>query len=236
MKLRPKPIIVVLTILILILASSTTFLFFETGQGNKTTITLTHLSTATGTSTVTITVPSTVTISSFLTSITTITETNSQISQLIASNYPTTCSNQFPAGLTFNTSSVLVLGSAITAQVCVKYTYDNAFNVSNYDANFTGEMLIYQELDGFSELTYVPDLSQIVAFPQQVIFNATGETANVTYTMTLSNMIYEYFRPDYYCSYSGLAIPISSINGNLTSLQPSPCGPVTPFQSVQVVG
>jgi hypothetical protein len=206
-------------------------LIFASTTVLQTLTTHTFTSVSTVTQTETIESKSITTLSSVATLTTTVSITNALANQLNTSNYPTTCAKQYPSGINMKQSTLLVMTSPDTfAQVCMKYVYDNAFNLTSYNANFTGEMMVSQQFGGSGGIILVPDLSQVVAYPHNVIFNKTGDTATVTYTMTTSSMIYEYFRPDYYCS-AFLGIPISEENGNWTSPSTSSCGPLTPFQS-----
>lgn len=214
---QSKAITIVLIIVSLTFASTTVFLLGESGK------TITSISTLTQTDTFESRTTSTVS------NIVTLATTIEQFTVLNASNYPATCADQYPSGININQSTLFVMTTPSFAQVCVEYVYNNAFNLTAYNANFTGEMMVSQEFGGSNGVILVPDLSQVVANPQNVIFNKTGETVTITYTMTTSNLIYEIFRPDYYCS-SYVGIPISEENGNWTSTTQGSCGPITPFQ------
>jgi hypothetical protein len=216
---------ILLVIVSLILASSTTILLLTPKQTLISTFTQTDI----------IESQSTLTVVSVATLTTTLRVAAAQSNQLNASDYPTTCVNQYPLGINLNQSTLLVMTSPGSfAQVCIEYVYDNALNLSSYNASFAGEMMISEQMGGSSMALFDPALSQVTAYPHNIVFNKTGESATVTYTMTTSNLIFEYFRPDYYCSaYEG--IPISEINGSWTSMTQGSCGPLIPFETNQKI-
>ncbi len=205
-----------LVLAIIVLSSALGVLFYEYSSSSS------PLPEQTSVATIETTLTSTQTVISTKT-VTEIASGSEYVKQSLPANFPTTCLENYPSGFNLNSSTYFIISNFTMnfAQICMKYAYypqnDSSLTTNgSFDANFTGSMYITDSFGNASQGGPYP-YDAVYAFPEQALFNSTGESIIVVYDFQWS-FIFSYFFPQYVrCGSSLFGIGIAQTNGDGSS-------------------